>query len=718
MKPVSRPINYRYQSEEVLGQGRLSTVCRARDLQTGRTVALKILQPHLRAQASIVQRFKREMAAVQRLDHNAIIRIFDIVETPEHLALVMEFAPGVDLKTWVQTHGAMPPERITPIALTLLDALAQAHARGILHRDLNLSNIILDAENNDRIEVIDFGLARVDELVGLTMHTRVLGTLETMAPEAVLGKSIDAQADLFSVGAMLYELVTARPLHDGRMSSGLAFATRDNYLESVRSALTKPLKDDFPALFQTILRALAPDPTLRFATAAQMADALGGHYDARTWRALENKPALSCEQCERPLLAGSIPCVYCGHTPNQLIRDPGKEEHALNQMPPLSLPERGAKTKAPTKVDRSDELVPPSTHLYVFAGPPLLLIILSSFVFISGTTQGGWACLAISAVLSSIWAFIFFGLTAISARMHQGKLAETTVDKRSSAISRNSFTPNWTSQGQSLGRIKRLKKPLTLVMLMSGIVFFSWLFLPQLSALAALGIVALTGMLAALAGGLLGRGYQRQFEALCFPAKQAKSSAIIPGALLARQLSQPFKEIFPRGTLQTLQKLKPRALQQDFHEILELSARLFQDTRVPARALQDALTPLFTHTNSLLQQLETLLENAPESSAEKIQNALSALDEKLAKSSEVEKIDALISQKATYLGELDALDHRAAQISLARNQLLKVRASVLDLQSQFNRAELPSMEYVIENITDLQIRIDAEREVHELLEHA
>src|SRR5690554_7439959 len=126
-------------------------------------------------------------------------------------------------------------------------------------------------------------------------------------------------------------------------------------------------------------------------------------------------------------------------------------------------------------------------------------------------------------------------------------------------------------------------------MLMSGIVFFSWLFLPQLSALAALGIVALIGMLAALAGGLLGRGYQRQFEALCFPAKQAKSSAIIPGALLARQLSQPFKEIFPRGTLQTLQKLKPRALQQDFHEILELSARLFQDTRVPARALQDAL---------------------------------------------------------------------------------------------------------------------------------
>src|SRR5690554_6242420 len=798
MKLVSRPINNRYQREEILGQGRLSTVCRARDLQTGRTVALKILQPHLRAQASIVQRFKREMAAVQRLDHNAIIRIFDIVETPEHLALVMEFAPGVDLKTWVQTHGAMPPERITPIALTLLDALAQAHARGILHRDLNLSNIILDAENNDHIEVIDFGLARVDELVGLTMHTRVLGTLETMAPEAVLGKSIDAQADVFSVGAMLYELVTARPLHDGRMSSGLAFATRDNYLESVRSTLTKPLKDDFPELFQTILRALAPDPTLRFATAAQMADALRGYYDARTWRALENRPALSCEQCERPLLAGSIACVYCGHTPNQLIRDPGKDAyrvaiirpmnlgaHTPYQLPPkklralyeelgryddtrsvlqadpgeltppftlfdnlahadakrvgrllanrnirhaithpsdlpLGLPKPAAKTpKASTKVSTPSDQPSLASHFIVFSGPPLLLLLLSSFVSVAASTQGGWLCLAISAVLSATWAFLFFGLSAVSTRRHQGKLAEPTAHKQSPAISKKSFRPNWTSQGQSFGHIKYYKKPLTLLLLMSGIVFFSWLFLPQLSALAALGIVALTGILAALAGGLLGRGYKRQFQALFSPGETpSKSSVVIPGALLARQLSQPFRDIFPRGTLQTLQKLKPRALQQDFHEILELSARLFQDTRVPARALQDALTPLFTHTNSLLQQLETLLENAPESSAEKIQNALPALDEKLAKSSEVEKIDALISQKATYLGELDALDHRAAQISLARNQLLNVRASVLDLQSQFNRAELPSMEYVIENITDLQIRIDAEREVHELLEHA
>src|SRR5690554_7628260 len=110
--------------------------------------------------------------------------------------------------------------------------------------------------------------------------------------------------------------------------------------------------------------------------------------------------------------------------------------------------------------------------------------------------------------------------------MHQGKLAETTVDKQSPAIFRKTFTPNWTSQGQSFGHIKRLKKPLTLVMLMSGIVFFSWLFVPQLSGLAALGIVALTGILAALAGGLLGRGYQRQFEALDRKSTRLNSSHV------------------------------------------------------------------------------------------------------------------------------------------------------------------------------------------------
>lgn len=794
----------RYQLEETLGQGRLSTVYRAQDLQTGRAVALKVLQPHLRAQASIVQRFKREMAAVQRLDHEAIIRIFELVETPEHLTLVMEFAPGVDLKTWVQTHGAMAPGRIIKIAQTLLDALAQAHARGILHRDLNLSNIILDAQNNDRIEIIGFGLARVDELVGLTMHTRVLGTLETMAPEAVLGKTIDAQADLFSIGAMLFELVTARPLHDGRMSSGLAFATRDDYLESVRASLKIALKDDAPDLLRTVLRALAPDPTLRFATARQMHDALRGNYDEATWDALETTPTKSCDHCQRPWLEGANACVYCGHTPAHLIQAPGADAYrveitrspevdardaqempahqlralyevlfqyedtqrafqadpadltppfvlfdqlshddakrvgkllATKQIPNIITHPSDRPPTPPNKKTRNNKTPPKpklfsfgeggeaslAEHLKVFSIPVVLLLLPSFIVLFSGGPEKSFICLAISAVPIAIWGVAFFGLAAIFQRRKVRKPTPLTLGAQKPARAKSSSTSlrSWLHFNLAQRRERSLKTRWLLLTLASFIALFSWLFAQQILGLNALGILILTGLLTFTPGWMLAKSYKKQYQKLFAPTQtEPKSTAIIPGALLENHRAQSIQNVLPRGALHTLQKLKPPALQQDFHDILELSARLFQDTRVPALALHDALAPLFLHTNTLLNQLAELVKNTPESSAETILKSLALLEGKLARASKTKDVEALISQKTSYLDELDTLDDIAQQTSIVRNQLLDVRATILDLQSQFGRDELPSMEEVKEEITELQIRVEAKREVHELLENA
>src|SRR5690606_305366 len=164
--------------------------------------------------------------------------------------------------------------------------------------------------------------------------TRVLGTLETMAPESILGQPIDAQGDLFSIGAMLYELVTARTLHDGRMTSSLAFATRHDYLEELQTTLDATLGEHHEPLKHAILRALAPDPKLRFATAAQLQNALFGRYDQRVWQALESHTSQPCPQCKRALIQGVNHCVYCRHALSQLIEQPGGGDYFVQVISP------------------------------------------------------------------------------------------------------------------------------------------------------------------------------------------------------------------------------------------------------------------------------------------------------------------------------------------------------------------------------------------------
>ena len=305
-----------YEPVELIATGRMSTVVRATDASTGRQVALKILHDHFAHDEAVRQRLRREFAAVRRLDHPAVVRADDLLEDDDTLALVMEYVDGESVRQRVERQGPLDWQQARPVLDDVLAAVAQAHRRGILHRDLNAEHILINNEGRGRI--VGFGLARVDELVALTMHTQVLGSLEAMAPERVLGMDYDGRADLFSVGAVAHEMLLGHPPGDGTMRTAFQQAHSD------ATSLLSERSDDLPQTARHLLeRALATDAGARFATAAQMRRALDGDYDEQLWNRWASRDTRSCPNCDTAVIEGTHTCIDCGHQFRRLVRNPG-----------------------------------------------------------------------------------------------------------------------------------------------------------------------------------------------------------------------------------------------------------------------------------------------------------------------------------------------------------------------------------------------------------
>ncbi len=787
-------IDGRYVVEGVLGRGRISVVYRARDQTTGRAVAIKVLQPYLRAQASVVQRFKREMAAVQRLEHEAIVRVFDVVETAEHVALVMEFAAGETLQSRVRARGAMEPARVERLARTLLEAVAHAHGRGVLHRDLHLENVIVDEGNGDRIEIIGFGLARVDELVSLTMHTRVLGALETMAPEVILGKAADAQADIFSVGAMLYELLVGRALHDGRMSSALQFASGEDYLAAVRERLEGVLKGKHPGLMAAVMRALVPDATLRFATATQMRDALLGGYDEATWCALERRKPVHCSQCERMLLEGFRACVYCGQVPDPMAESKDLREYAV-QVDVPSTASTGAlyelsseqlrglyevmfsheETKWSFEVKDADRFPP-----YVLCegvnreGAQEISALLhrrgihnSIGRIFTGELQeaqkrsssGGaleklaaWG-LVLSSVLVFVFAFVLLFipesgeifvrslpligaltdfqsgvLLAFSALMYvvffiaindilDGYFYFLRKDKRNES----SFFKSHFRGGRP---VNRLVHGLAggLAACLGAYLFYQLSVQDKILDASWTTATLACGFIAFGLGTTLGFGCEGWLRARFKRAREVKGILEYEPdpyreyrSLMNRELAD---HVLPEYALRALREVENPTLQQEFHHLLVLIIRLFRDYRVPSLSLQEALAPLWEQIVLLLNELSALDEAISARNPEELLSAMAALENELESSLDMDRVEVLLAQRSVYLNELDLLDKSVHKTSLLRGHLLQVRATLLGLQAEFGKSELPSIEVVKDEISALRFDFEARREVQMLVEQA
>jgi serine/threonine-protein kinase len=228
---------------EPVGRGGMGTVWRARDRRLERDVAVKFLAEELAAQPEFAARFEREAQALARLSHPGIVAVHDFGRDGGRAYIVMEYVRGRPLAALLP----LPPERAREVALEVLDALAYAHAAGLVHRDVKPENILV--EESGRVKVSDFGLARLAGPApsGWTVTTagRMVGTPGYMAPEAVAGAAPDPRTDVFSMGVALYEMVS------GRRPAG-DFAPLPGPLDRV------------------VRRALAPDPLQRYASAAEM----------------------------------------------------------------------------------------------------------------------------------------------------------------------------------------------------------------------------------------------------------------------------------------------------------------------------------------------------------------------------------------------------------------------------------------------------------------
>ena len=205
---VGTVLGGRFEILEILGVGGMGAVYKAHDRDIGRIIALKCIRPELADHPEIIQRFKQELLLARQVAHRNIIRIFDVRESGGLKFITMEHVVGRDLRSILSERGKLPPSEALDIIQQVCAGLAAAHAEGVLHRDLKPSNIMLDQQG--RVVVMDFGLARTLSGEGMTQTGAVLGTMEYMSPEQAKAEDLDARSDLYTVGLIFYELLTGK----------------------------------------------------------------------------------------------------------------------------------------------------------------------------------------------------------------------------------------------------------------------------------------------------------------------------------------------------------------------------------------------------------------------------------------------------------------------------------------------------------------------------
>jgi adenylate cyclase len=276
-----------YEVRSLLGAGGMGEVYRARDSRLGRDVALKVLPPEMATDPNRLKRFQREARAVAALNHPHIVTIHSVEEADGRHFLTMELVDGVALSQSLPREG-LALDKFFELAIPLADALAAAHEKGIVHRDLKPANIMVDSRGS--VKILDFGLAKVGVADGIdntgsrqrasfdicsetqTQVGTVMGTVPYMSPEQIDGRSVGPRSDLFSLGAVFYEMAAGQPPFSGEDASAL--------ISSIREASTRPvtqLRADIPLGLEKILeKCLAKDPHERYGSARDLSEALQG----------------------------------------------------------------------------------------------------------------------------------------------------------------------------------------------------------------------------------------------------------------------------------------------------------------------------------------------------------------------------------------------------------------------------------------------------------
>jgi serine/threonine protein kinase len=289
------PTVAKYDVLEELGHGGMATVYRAHDARLGRDVAIKVIHPHLRDSPEIAHRFSVEAQAVAKLRHPNIVEVYDVSapDEPEQY-LVVELLRGKTLRRIIQENGALPPEVAAALGIELLGALAHAHTAGVIHRDIKPENVIVEqiepqaphSANEEgktprpvsadplgervKVKLTDFGIAKLLDAQGVTSTGQVLGSPAHMAPEQIEGGEVDARADVFALGVLLYECMVGHLPFEGSNPAQVLRRVLEGFYPSAERE--RPL---IGKTWSAILdRALAHDAGNRYRDATEMRDAI------------------------------------------------------------------------------------------------------------------------------------------------------------------------------------------------------------------------------------------------------------------------------------------------------------------------------------------------------------------------------------------------------------------------------------------------------------
>jgi eukaryotic-like serine/threonine-protein kinase len=395
-----RTLAGRYRLEEVIGRGGMSTVYRATDLSLDREVAVKVaLDPMAEENPVYVARFKREARAAAALNHPGVVTVFDAGTDGATRYIVMEYVDGQNLSEVLREEGPLEPARAARIAAQIADTLAAAHAAGIVHRDIKPANVMLvrggargsgEDAADDRVKVLDFGIARTADGVSLTQTSSVLGTAPYMAPEQAMGTPADARSDIYSLGCVLYEMLTGKP----PFMADVPAAVLHQHVRVAPKPAAQLNPSIPPALDALVLQMLAKAPGDRPQTAAEVRDRLAGfgrHAQTEPTRPLPAAGAIAAAAAAAAEVPQVATVAQAGTVPEPATVLPaptaGEGGDPAGTVP-LDATSSPRATGPPQRTPPPDRSPPPAATAGTRAMPPS-----------RRRSSGPWAFLAVVAVL-------------------------------------------------------------------------------------------------------------------------------------------------------------------------------------------------------------------------------------------------------------------------------------------------------------------------------